>query len=151
MRLYNQIPRPQIIGLLDGLLGAAFGSLALLGVAKGYKAVRGREGMGMGDVKMMAMIGAFLGLRGTFFTMLAGSGLGTVSGRSITVTLYAAGWKRRLAEPASGRGLGAINSLRWAIASRYQLPLGTFLGVAALVVMFVLYEPTVMYIPHIRR
>jgi len=151
MRLFHRIPSPRIVGLLDGLLGAAFGSLALLGVATAYKAVRGREGMGMGDVKMMAMIGSFLGLRGTFFTMLAGSLLGTVIGLSIAITLYAAGWKRRLAERASRRGLGKVSSLRWAIASRYQLPLGTFLGIAALVVMFILYEPTAVYLPHFRR
>jgi len=59
-------------GVLDGLIGAAFGSLLLLGLAKGYKAVRGREGMGMGDVKMMAMVGTFLGVRGTFLTLLLG-------------------------------------------------------------------------------
>ncbi len=45
-------------GILDGILGAAFGSFLLWGLAAGYKAVRGHEGMGMGDVKMMAMIGA---------------------------------------------------------------------------------------------
>jgi hypothetical protein len=33
-------------------------------------------------------------------------------------------------------GLGKVNSLRWAIASRYQLPLGTFLGIAAFLIMF---------------
>ena len=53
-------------GLLDALLGAAFGSLFLWGAAALYKLVRGREGMGFGDVKMMAMVGAFLGLRGAF-------------------------------------------------------------------------------------
>jgi hypothetical protein len=33
-------------------------------------------------------------------------------------------------------GLGKVAALRWAIASRYQLPLGTFLGVAALMIIF---------------
>jgi len=36
-------------GILDGLIGAAFGSFLLLGLAKAYKAARGREGMGMGE------------------------------------------------------------------------------------------------------
>ena len=44
-------------------MGAAFGSLMLLGSGALYKLVRRREGMGMGDVKMMAMVGAFLGMQ----------------------------------------------------------------------------------------
>ena len=53
----------------------------------------------------------------------------------IVVALYAAGWQRRLAERASRRRLGSVSALRWTIASQYQLPLGTFLGVAALLVV----------------
>ena len=100
--------------------------------------VRGREGMGLGDVKMMAMVGAFLGLRGAFLTILLGTLLGSIVGVAIIVVLYFAGWHRELATRASRRGLGKVDSLRWAIASQYQLPLGTFLGVAALVVVYAL-------------
>jgi leader peptidase (prepilin peptidase)/N-methyltransferase len=124
------------VGVLDGLLGAAFGSFLLWGLAALYKAVRGREGMGMGDVKMMAMVGAFLGLRGTFLTILVGSLLGSVLGLSVVVALYLGGWKSELARRASRRGLGAENSVRWALASMYQLPLGTFLGIGALVIVY---------------
>jgi leader peptidase (prepilin peptidase)/N-methyltransferase len=123
-------------GILDGILGAAFGSFLLWGLAALYKAARGREGMGMGDVKMMAMVGAFLGLRGTFLTILVGSLLGTVLGLSVVLALYLGGWKSGLAKRASRRGLGAESSLRWTIASMYQLPLGTFLGIGALVVVY---------------
>ncbi len=128
-------PRP-VQGLLDALLGAAFGSFVLWGVAAIYKRVRGREGMGMGDVKMMAMVGAFLGARGAFLTILLGTLLGTLAGVTIIVALYAAGWQRKLAERASRRRLGSVNALRWIIASQYQLPLGTFLGIAALLVVY---------------
>jgi leader peptidase (prepilin peptidase)/N-methyltransferase len=124
-------------GVLDGLIGAAFGSLLLLGLAKGYKAARGREGMGMGDVKMMAMVGAFLGVRGTFLTLLLGSLLGSVIGLSVVLALYLGGWRTALAKRASQRGLGTERGLRWTIASQYQLPLGTFLGIAALVIVYV--------------
>jgi len=55
--LLHRIPQRPLQGLLDGLLGAAFGSFLLWGVAAIYKRVRGRDGMGMGDVKMMAMVG----------------------------------------------------------------------------------------------
>lgn len=123
-------------GILDGILGAAFGSFLLWGLAALYKAARGREGMGMGDVKMMAMVGTFLGLRGTFLTILLGSLLGSGLGLSVVLALYLGGWKSGLAKRASRRGLGAESSLRWAIASKYQLPLGTFLGIGALVIVY---------------
>jgi ABC-type transport system involved in cytochrome bd biosynthesis fused ATPase/permease subunit len=81
-------------------------------------------------------VGAFLGIRGAFLTILLGTVLGTLVGITILVALYAAGWQRQLAERASRRRLGTVNSLRWAIASRYQLPLGTFLGIGALLVVY---------------
>jgi leader peptidase (prepilin peptidase)/N-methyltransferase len=128
--------RDVIFGLLNASLGAAFGGLFLWGAGALYKYLRGREGMGLGDAKMMAMIGAFMGLRATFLTILAGTLLGSIAGIMVVLVLYASGWKRRLAERASRRGFGNVGSLRWAIASQYQLPLGTFLGIAALIVVF---------------
>jgi len=123
-------------GILDGVLGAAFGSFLLWGLAAGYKLVRGHEGMGMGDVKMIAMIGAFLGLRGTFLTLLVGSLLGSVIGLGLIVALYLGGWRSNVAKRASRRGLGTEQRLRWAIARQYQLPLGTFLGIGALAIVY---------------
>ena len=123
-------------GILDGALGAAFGSFLLWGLAVAYRVVRKREGMGMGDVKMMAMVGAFLGLRGTFLTILVGSLLGSVIGISVVLALYLSGWRSELAKRASRRGLGAERAMRWAIASQYQLPLGTFLGFGALAILY---------------
>jgi leader peptidase (prepilin peptidase) / N-methyltransferase len=136
MTVLHRTPRLWVAGLLDSLLGAAFGSFLLWAVAAIYKRVRGREGMGMGDVKMMAMVGAFLGVHGAFLTILLGTLLGSVVGITIIVGLYLAGWHRKLAERASRRGLGSASSLRWTIASQYQLPLGTFLGIAALLVVY---------------
>jgi leader peptidase (prepilin peptidase)/N-methyltransferase len=133
---FHEVPRPYLLGLIDGLLGAAFGSLLLWGIAALYKLWRGREGMGMGDVKMMAMVGAFLGLRGTFFTILFGTLLGSIVGGAVILALYASGWQLALAQRASRRNLGTVRELRWTIASQYQLPLGTFLGVAALLIVF---------------
>ena len=123
-------------GILDGILGAAFGSFLLWGLAAGYKAVRGHEGMGMGDVKMIAMIGTFLGLRGTFLTLLVGSILGSLIGVGLVLALYLGGWRSGVAKRASRRGLGTERKLGWAIARQYQLPLGTFLGIGALAIVY---------------
>jgi len=124
------------IGVFEALLGAAFGSFLLWGAAVLYKLVRKREGMGMGDVKMMAMVGTFLGLRGSFLTILLGTLLGSLLGLAIVVALFLVGWKRSLAHRAHRRGLGTIPSLRWTIASQYQLPLGSFLAIGAFLVVY---------------
>jgi len=150
VRLFHGALPESALGVLDAILGAAFGSLLLWGAAALYKVVRGREGMGFGDVKMMAMVGAFLGLRGSFLTILLGTLLGSVLGVALIIALYAIGWKRRLAERASRRGLGKVASLRWAIASQYQLPLGTFLGIGALAVVFLFSPPLIPLAPRAR-
>jgi hypothetical protein len=85
---------------------------------------------------MMAMVGAFLGIRGAFLTILLGTLLGSIVGVTIIVGLYLAGWHRALAERASRRGIGKVKSLRWAIATQYQLPLGTFLGIGVLAIVY---------------
>jgi len=125
-----------VTGIVEALLGAAFGSFLLWGAAALYKLVRKREGMGMGDVKMMAMVGTFLGVRGSFLTILLGTSIGSVIGLGVVVVLFLAGWKRGLADRASQRGLGKAHSLRWAIASQYQLPLGSFLGIGCFLVVY---------------
>jgi len=125
-----------LLSVMDALLGAALGSLLLWGAAVLYKLFRKREGMGFGDVKMMAMVGAFLGVRGAFLTILFGTLLGSVVGITIVALLYVFGWNRKTAERAHRRGLGEVKALRWVIASQYQLPLGTFLGIAGLLVVY---------------
>jgi leader peptidase (prepilin peptidase)/N-methyltransferase len=125
-----------VFGVMDALLGAAFGSCLLWGAAFAYKRLRHREGMGMGDVKMMAMVGAFLGSPGAFLTILIGTLLGSIIGVTLVLILFLSGWKGDLAQRASRRGLGKVDALRWAIVSQYQIPLGTFLGIAALFVVF---------------
>jgi leader peptidase (prepilin peptidase)/N-methyltransferase len=123
-------------GVLDAILGAILCGGLLWAAAIFYRLVRGREGMGFGDVKMMFMVGTFLGVRGAFLTILLGTLLGTVIGVGVILVLFASGWKSALAQRASKRGLGGVGGLRCAIASRYQLPLGTFLGIAAFLIMF---------------
>jgi leader peptidase (prepilin peptidase)/N-methyltransferase len=103
-------PPEPVLSLVDALLGAALGTGLLWVVAEGYFRLRGREGMGLGDVKMMAMVGAFLGVKRTLLTILAGSVLGTLVGLLFIAVLR------------KGRD--------------YELPFGTFLGAAALLVVF---------------
>jgi hypothetical protein len=54
----------------------------------------------------------------------------------VVALLFLFGWKKNVAVRAHRRGLGEMNALRWAIASQYQLPLGTFLGIGALIVVY---------------
>jgi len=142
VRVLHRVLPDTLISFLDASLGALFGGMFLWGVATLYRAVRGREGMGQGDIKMMALIGSFVGLRGAFFTILLGTLLGSILGVLVILAIYFSGWKTPLARRASRRGLGSVNGVRWAIASRYQLPLGTFLAVGALAVMFFLTGPS---------
>jgi len=64
--------------LLPALAGAAFGAALVWGVGAAYRLVRGGEGMGLGDVKMIAMIGAFVGPAGVLLTLFAASVAGTL-------------------------------------------------------------------------
>lgn len=62
------------------LLGILFGGGSLYAVALLYYLLRKQEGMGGGDIKLLAMIGAATGIKGVFFTIFAGSLFGTVCG-----------------------------------------------------------------------
>lgn len=96
--------------LLDSLAGAALGAAILLTIIGTYWLIRRAEGMGLGDVKMLAMIGAVTGWRAIPGVLL----LAAVSGAIIGVP----------AALRSGRGMQAA------------LPFGIFLGMAFLAVLF---------------
>lgn len=89
--LPNSITLPGIVvGLLFSLvnppgwqaaaIGAVVGGGILYGIAWGYYLWRREEGMGMGDVKMLAMIGAFLGWKAVLLTLVLGSFSGAIIG-----------------------------------------------------------------------
>jgi len=80
----------------ESLIGIILGGGLLLSVAWGYYLLTKREGMGGGDIKLLAMLGAFLGWKGVIFTILAASAIGTLVG--IAVALRTGGG-RRLAIP----------------------------------------------------
>ncbi len=128
---------PIVASVTDALLGAAVVSLGLWGFAEVFSRMIGRDAMGFGDVKMMAMMGTFLGLKKSFLTLLLGTLLGSVLGILTVLVLFAMGWKRGVAARAHRRGMGSEAQMRWALARRYQLPLGTFLAVGAAAAVFV--------------
>ncbi|MFN8627446.1 MAG: A24 family peptidase [Candidatus Binatia bacterium] len=66
--------------LLDSAIGVLVGGGILYAVAAGYHALTGREGMGGGDIKLLAMIGAFLGWQAVFVTLILGSFTGSIIG-----------------------------------------------------------------------
>lgn len=99
-----------ILSFLDALIGGALGSGLLWLVSEAYFRLRGREGMGLGDVKMMLMVGAFLGTKRTLLTIFAGSVLGSFLGIAFILA------RRK--------------------STDYELPFGSFLGMAALLVVF---------------
>jgi leader peptidase (prepilin peptidase) / N-methyltransferase len=73
-------------GLRDALIGAAIGGGVLFAIAEGYYRIRGEEGMGMGDVKMLAMIGAFLGWKLTLVALVLASFTGSLVGILVLVS-----------------------------------------------------------------
>jgi leader peptidase (prepilin peptidase)/N-methyltransferase len=68
------------LSIRDSLLGVVIGGGGLFLVAAAYHRVARREGLGMGDVKLMAMVGAFLGWRGAVATLVLGSLAGSLVG-----------------------------------------------------------------------
>ncbi len=128
-------PIPSSLG--DAVLGGSIVALALWGLAEVFSRAIGRAAMGFGDVKMMAMMGTFLGLKKSFLSLLLGSLLGTLLGVAVILGLYATGWKSNVAQRAARRKMGSASGIRWTLARRYQLPLGTFLAVGAAAAVFV--------------
>ena len=97
-------------GFIDAALGGALGGGVLLLIAVGYQRLRGLEGMGMGDVKMMAMIGAVTGWRFVLPVLL----LASIAGSLVAIP----------------------SAIRSRDGMQMALPFGVFLGLGTLMVMF---------------
>jgi leader peptidase (prepilin peptidase)/N-methyltransferase len=69
--------------LMDSIIGIAAGGGGLFLVAMGYKFLTKREGMGIGDIKLISMIGAFLGIKGVLLTIFLGSLFGSSVGLAV--------------------------------------------------------------------
>ena len=123
--------------LSDSLLGAAVGASFLYGAAAIYLRTRGAEGMGFGDVKLMALIGAFLGTKLTVLTIFAASLAGSIFGLSMVLAVWIKRMRRIEARGAASRisrddaRRRAWRSARLALR-HYEMPFGVFLGGMAL-------------------
>lgn len=104
------------VSLSDALIGFAAGYGALLAVALGYRRLRGRDGLGLGDAKLLGALGAWFGWQALPFILLGASLLGL---------FYAIA-----SAAATGRGLN----------TQARLPLGAFLCVAAIPAAIVAQE-----------
>jgi len=121
-RLPNVITLPGIVigiafsfftppGIVSSLIGAALGAGILLAVRWAWRKLRGVDAMGLGDVKMLAMIGAFLGWRQVWVVLFFASLTGAIAGVLLTM----------------GRGR----------SMQTRLPFGTFLAIATYVASLV--------------
>jgi leader peptidase (prepilin peptidase) / N-methyltransferase len=93
--------------LAEAAFGAALPAFVLWLFGWSYQRIRHREGLGQGDIKLIAMVGSFLGLSGALLTLAAGSLAGALI------------------------GYGYIR-LTGKDPQTYELPMGTFLAAAAL-------------------
>ncbi len=99
------------MSLKASLLGILVGGGSLYLVAWAYSVIKKTEGMGGGDIKLLAMIGAMIGWKGVLFTLFASSALGTFVGVGIML--------------ATGRGM------------KLAVPFGPFLSAGA--VLYILF------------
>lgn len=108
---YTAIFSPPVsAGLMDALYGVLAGGGFLFFISEVYFRLRKKEGMGMGDVKLLAMIGAFFGPECALYTIFVGSLLGSILG--VFLILFA------------GRRMS------------HQLPFGPYLAAATILYLF---------------
>jgi len=127
----------RLISLLDSLLGAAAGSGFIYGAGAIYFRWRHAEGMGFGDVKLMAMAGAFLGLKLTVLTIFTASLAGSLFGLTTVFIVWLKRTHRFMKRLANGK---AARQRAWQSAQlvyrNYQMPFGVFLGSMSVLAFF---------------
>jgi leader peptidase (prepilin peptidase)/N-methyltransferase len=128
----------RLFSLGDSLFGAAVGAAFIFGVGFIYLQARGVEGMGFGDVKLMAMVGAFLGVKLTVFTIFSASLLGTIFGMTLILNVWVARTRRRMLRNRESTGVARRRAWHSAmlVYRHYQVPFGVFLGGMALFALF---------------
>jgi leader peptidase (prepilin peptidase)/N-methyltransferase len=124
---------PGGIGLFDALAGACLGGGILWAVAWSYERSTGVEGMGFGDVKLLAMIGAFEGWTAIPAVLVIASLSGSLVGVGLIVLRLVSREGRRV-----GRRFGAPALLTFARRAlrRTAIPFGPFLALGGMLVLY---------------
>ena len=128
----------RLVSFMDSALGAVVGASFIYGVGEIYLRARGVEGMGFGDVKLMAMVGSFLGVRLTVLTLFGASLVGSFFGLAMILNVWRKRTRRR--QVRNHESLPIARKRAWQSASMvyrfYQIPFGVFLGSMALFALF---------------
>jgi leader peptidase (prepilin peptidase)/N-methyltransferase len=122
------------VGLKRSLIGIAVGWGFLFLTGEVYFWLRNREGVGMGDVWLLGMVGAFTGWPGAAFTLFVGSILGSIGG---LLSALSGAPAPPVVEGAAGTGETETSVLRT------EVPFGPFLALAAGV--FALFQPQITH------
>src|SRR5579875_517301 len=121
------------VGWKSSLGGLLLGAGFLFATGEIYRRIRGREGVGLGDVWLLGMVGAFLGWPGALFTLFFGSVLGTIGG----VAMWAGSWLQK--PPRSAFEPSAPAPAATAQFLQTEIPFGPFLALAAGI--YALFQP----------
>jgi leader peptidase (prepilin peptidase)/N-methyltransferase len=124
---------PGGIGLANAALGAALGGGLLWLVAWSYERATGAEGMGLGDVKLIAMMGAFLGWQAIPIILIVASIGGSLAG---VLVIFGPHGRRQMARVRRRLGWGALPVFVRRAARRTAIPFGPFLALGAVVALY---------------
>jgi len=124
---------PGRIGPLDALAGTILGGGVLWAVAWTYERLTGVEGMGFGDVKLLAMIGAFLGWQAIPVVLVVASLTGSLAGLAV---LFTGRGRWRMRRVAHRLGAGAVLPFVRRAARRTEIPFGPFLALGAVLALY---------------
>jgi len=125
---------PGGITLADALGGALLGGGVLWALAWGYEKATGIEGMGFGDVKLLAMIGAFVGWQAIPAVLVIASVTGSGAG---LFAIFSSRGRRGLARVRRMLGPRAVLPYLRHLGRTTEIPFGPFLALGALVVLYV--------------
>jgi len=124
---------PSGIGLANAMLGAVLGGGILWLVAWGYERTTGTEGMGFGDVKLLAMIGAFVGWQAIPTVLIVASIAGSFGG---VLAIFGPRGRRAIARVRHRLGWRAVGPFVRRAARRTAIPFGPFLALGAVVALY---------------
>ena len=125
---------PGGIGLANAVLGVLLGGGLLWLVAWSYERATGTEGMGLGDVKLLAMIGAFLGWQAVPAVLVLASVTGTLAG---ALVVFSPRGRRTTRGIVRRLGLRALLPHLRRTARRTAIPFGPFLALGAALLLYI--------------